>query len=160
MDIASFVINLFNKVEPISEDSKSLLRVELSNQFSKSISVMEKYNKAEKHNFELDNQIENLPLDLPPAELEHKRNVLEQEKIIVKKPSLYDRGIAFLSTPVAKLVLYGLFILISGYIAKRMLKKDSVEEEAEQLEPSFHKRKLSKKEKKRILKQYQHENFK
>jgi len=157
MDLASFLVNVLNKIEPIAEDSKSMLRVSLDDHFNKSTIMIQEVEKAENHNFQIDDEISQIPVNLPQDAYEEKVNLLQKRKLPIPKVSLLTKGVAFFAKPMPRLLLYVGFIILSGYLAKRALKKSEPSDENNDDENQS--RKLSKKDKKRILKQYANENF-
>lgn len=154
MDLASFAINILNKLEPITDSSQSLLRVSLSEEFKKQNEAMNTFKEVEQMNFQIDQEIEKLPLDLPAEQYEERKNALENRKRPFPKVNVLTKSVSFMSKPMAQLGLYILFIVVSAWLTKRSLTKS--DEPDEDFEDNDEKRKPSKKERK-ILKKYGHE---
>jgi hypothetical protein len=152
MDLSAFLINILNKIEPITNDSQSVLRISIANHFSEQENLMENHKKASEFNFDLEKKILEVPLDLPQIEYNQKVNTLKNQFKDVPKVGLYTKFIAFFSKPMAKLGLYILFILLSTWLTKRFLSK-SLGDEDDYDNDLHEERKPSKKERK-ILKKF------
>lgn len=150
MDLASFIVNTLNKIEPTSETSLSVLKVGISNHFNEQEKIMEDYNEKKKLNFDIEKEIEKVDLGLPEQEYNQQVQRLRNTKVDLPKVGLFTKVIAFCSKPMARLVLYVLFIAVSSYITKRLLNKGDDSEEDSDDEEDF---RPSKKERK-ILKKY------
>ncbi|ASQ41216.1 hypothetical protein [Flavobacterium phage FLiP] len=152
MDLASFLLNCLNKVEPMAEASQSVLRVQLQDYFNKQQTIMENYEKAKEINFQLDQEIEKVPTTGTQEEYQKAVYSLEGKKVDLPKVNLLTRGIGFMSKPMARLALYVLFIIISGWLIKRNLAKTADSEEEEDQDD---KRSRPSKKERKILKKWQ-----
>lgn len=150
MDLASFIVNTLNKIEPSSETSLSVLKVGISDHFNKQEKIMADHEEKKNFNLDIEKQIEKVDLNLPDLEYNENVQKLRNLKVEVPKVSIFTKLICFFNKPMARLALYVLFIAVSSYITKKLLAKKEVDDDDDEEEEE---RRPSKKERK-ILKKY------